>query len=330
MPPRSLPPRLAPILAKARFGGPFSLRVPLAFKHVAALKQLARRTRRHPKANAPSLIVRLPDGRVIAVEEYGDPVGPPVLYFHGWPASRLEAGLIDDMPVRLLALDRPGYGRSSPQKGRTLLDWPVDVAAVADRLGLAQFHVVGLSGGAPYAAACAYALPDRVLGAALVCPVPPPHGIHPRAPGVGLLFRLGRHPVLARRLFIMLRPLLRRRIITPRTVVGGGLSAVDRECLTPQLMAGLARTWREGIGRSVQGALSDAQIYARDWGVPFGDIRVPVAVWYGAEDSLIPLHALAPLEAIPGMVLKVVDGEGHYSLALRHAPAILTKLTQMA
>ena len=324
MPPRSLLPRAVTISSKARFGGPFSLQVPLA------LKQLARRTRRHAKANAPSLIVRLPDGRVIAVEEYGDPAGVPVLYFHGWPASRLEAGLIDDMPVRLLALDRPGYGRSSPHKGRTLLDWPADVAAVADRLGLPQFHVVGLSGGAPYAAACAYALPDRVLGAALVCPVPPSHGIHPRAPGVGLLFRLGRHPVLAHRLFSVLRPLLRRRIITPRTLVGGGLPAADRDCLTPHLMAGLARTWREGIGRSVQGALSDAQIYARDWGVPFGDVRVPVAVWHGTEDSLIPLHALAPFEAIPGMALRLVDGEGHYSLALRHAPAILTDLTRPA
>ncbi len=300
------------------------MRVPLA------LKQLARRTRRRTRSHAPSLIVRLPDGRVIAVEEYGDPCGVPVLYFHGWPASRLEAGLIDDMPVRLLALDRPGYGRSSPQKGRTLLDWPADVAAVADWLGLPRFHVVGLSGGAPYAAACAYALPDRVLGAALVCPVPPSHGIHPRAPGIGLLFRLGRHPVLAHRLFSMLRPLLRRRIITPRTMVGGSLPAADRDCLTPRLLSGLARTWREGIGRSVQGALSDAQIYARDWGVPFGDIRIPVVVWYGAEDSLIPLHDLAPFEAIPGMTLQVVDGEGHYSLALRHAPAILAELTHRA
>ena len=196
----------------------------------------------------------------MAVEEYGDPDGPVVLYFHGWPASRLEAGLISDLPVRLLAFDRPGYGRSSPQPGRTLLDWPRDVANVADRLGLDRFHIVGLSGGAPYAAACAYALPRRVLGAALVCPVPPAHGIHSRAPGVGHLFRLGRHPVLAHRLFSMLRPLLRRRIITPRTLVGGSLPDADRDCLDAQTLAGLARVWREGIGRSIQGAVSDAQI----------------------------------------------------------------------
>lgn len=295
------------------------------------LKRFARRTklpRRVRRAAAPSFVVRLPDGRVIAVEEYGDRTGPVVLYFHGWPASRLEAGLIPDLPVRLLALDRPGYGRSSPHPGRTLLDWPRDVSDVADRLGLDRFHVVGLSGGAPYAAACAYGLPQRVLGAALVCPVPPPHGIHPRATGVGHLFRLGRHPVLAHRLFSIIRPLLRRRIITPRTLVGGSLPAADRECLTRQTLSGLARVWREGIGRSVQGALSDAQIYAQDWQIPFGEITVPVDVWCGSDDSLIPLHALAPFEAIPGMRLHVQPGEGHYSLAIRHAAAILRTLTE--
>jgi len=273
-------------------------------------------------------MVRLPDGRAMAVEEYGDPDGPVVLYFHGWPASRLEAGLISDLPVRLLAFDRPGYGRSSPQPGRTLLDWPRDVADVADRLGLDRFHVVGLSGGAPYAAACAYALPHRVLGAALVCPVPPAHGIHSRAPGVGHLFRLGRHPVLAHRLFSMLRPLLRRRIITPSTLVGGSLPDADRDCLDAQTLAGLARVWREGIGRSIQGAVSDAQIYAQEWHVPLSAITVPTDVWYGAEDSMIPLHALAPFEAIPGMRLHVLPNEGHYSLAIRHAAMILRRLTE--
>ena len=210
-----------------------------ALKRLARRRQVARQGWQTPAA--PSFTVRLLDGRVIAIEEYGDPGGPTVLYFHGWPASRLEAGLIPDLPVRVLALDRPGYGRSSPHPGRTLLDWPRDVADVADRLGLERFHVVGLSGGAPYAVACAYALPHRVRGVALVCPVPPAHGVHPRASGVGLLYRLGRHPVLAHRLFSMVRPLLRRRVITPRTLVGGSLPASDRECLDGQTLSGLAR-----------------------------------------------------------------------------------------
>ena len=271
--------------------------------------------------------MRVPDGRSIAIEEYGDPSGPVVLYFHGWPSCRLEAGLIPDLPVRLLALDRPGYGRSSPHPGRTLLDWAQDVDYVTTRLGIDQFHVLGLSGGAPYAAATAFALPDRVLGASFVSPVPPPDLVPHRAHGVGHLFRLGRHPRLAHRLFTVARPLLRRRLITPRTVVGGNLPDADRAMLGRTTLAGLGRVWREGFRRGVHGALSDAQIYAHAWGFPLDAIKVPASLWFGADDSLIPLDALTPYRGIAGLRWTVLEDEGHYSLALRHSTAILLDLT---
>ena len=275
----------------------------------------------------PSFTVRLPGDRVIAIEEFGDPKGAPVLYFHGWPACRMEAGLIPNLPVRLLALDRPGYGRSSPQPGRTLLDWTRDVAFVADRLGLPDFHIVGLSGGGPYAAACAWALPERVRSVALVCPVPPAYAVHPRAAGLGHLFRLGRYPRVAHHIFGLARPLLKRRIITPRTVLGR-FPAADRSALSPPVMAALARVWREGFGRGIQGALSDAHVYARDWGFPLDGIRVPTSLWHGQEDTLIPASALAPFDAIPGLRRHSVPNEGHFSLALRRAGEILAELTE--
>ncbi len=273
------------------------------------------------------MLIRLPGGGALAVEEYGDPAGPPVFYFHGWPASRLEAGLIPSLPVRLLAIDRPGYGRSTPQPGRTLLDWPRDVAIVADRLGLAQFYVVGLSGGAPFAAACAYAMPNRVRGVALVSPVPPATAVMHRADGVGHLFRLGRHPRVAHRLLSVMRPLLRRRIITPSTFVGTAIAESDRAVLTAEMIASLGRAWREGMGRSVLGALADATLYARDWGFSLADIQVPASMWFGEEDVLIRPEAALAYAAIPGIALHRLPDEGHYSLALRHADRILRDLT---
>lgn len=290
------------------------------------LKSLARRVRIRRPSPTASIQVRLPDGRSIAVEEYGDPTGPLVLYFHGWPACRLEAGLIEDLPVRLLAFDRPGYGRSSPAPGRTLLDWPNDVEFVADQLGLGSFHLVGLSGGGPYATACAYALPHRVTGLALVSPVPPPEGVPHRAPGIGHLMRLGRHPRLAHRLIALARPLVRQRIITPRTIVGRGLKGADRDILTRSFRARLGRVWREGFARGIHGALSDAQIYAQPWGFALASIQVPTSLWCGAQDSLIPPEALAPYAAIPGLRRHLLEHEGHYSLAIRHADAILADL----
>ena len=98
----------------------------------------------------------------------------PVLYCHGFPSCRLEPSMLPVSGIRLIALDRPGYGLSDPLPGRTLLDWPRDVAAAADALGLGRFAVAGVSGGAPYAAACAALLKDRIIGLALICGIAPP------------------------------------------------------------------------------------------------------------------------------------------------------------
>src|SRR6185312_7099010 len=110
--------------------------------------------------------VRLADGRTLACLQLGDPTGSPVLYFHGYPGSRLEARVAavaaGQLGLRLLAVDRPGFGQSTFQPGRTVGAWAADVAALADQLAVGRFSVVSISGGAPYALACAALLPDRV------------------------------------------------------------------------------------------------------------------------------------------------------------------------
>lgn len=116
----------------------------------------------------PLRTVTRPDGRRLAWAEYGDPVGEPLLYMHGTPSCHLEATAfaIDRaaarLGVRLIVIDRPGMSDSAFQRGRRVLDWPGDVAVVADRLSIEQFAVLGYSGGGPYAAATAHALPERV------------------------------------------------------------------------------------------------------------------------------------------------------------------------
>jgi pimeloyl-ACP methyl ester carboxylesterase len=111
-------------------------------------------------------------GRTVAFTDLGDPDGVCVLFFHGAPASRLVPGfLADDFAaegLRVLSLDRPGYGGSSPQPGRSRPDWPDDVAAVAAALGGGRFAVIGHSSGGPYALACCALLPDQVVGGLVV------------------------------------------------------------------------------------------------------------------------------------------------------------------
>ncbi len=118
--------------------------------------------------------ITLSDGRMLSYDEYGPADGAPLFYFHGTPSSRLEWRLFGGEPLatrlrlRVIAMDRPGMGLSTFQRGRRPSDWPADVAALADALGIERFAVLGFSGGGPYAAACAVALPTRLTSVAIV------------------------------------------------------------------------------------------------------------------------------------------------------------------
>lgn len=120
-----------------------------------------------PDSQSQSLL--LPSGRTLGYASYGDPNGIPLLYFHGYPSSRLEASglspLASRLNIRLLALDRPGAGLSTYDPHRSVTDWPADVQAFATGLGLPRIAVLGVSGGGPYALACARLLPRDMLGA---------------------------------------------------------------------------------------------------------------------------------------------------------------------
>ena len=121
--------------------------------------------------------VRLPDNRRLAFAEYGDPEGLPVVYCHGFPSSRREARLLHRTAgqegFRIIAADRPGFGDSDFKAFRKISDWPDDVTRLADQLDLGSFGLLGISGGAPYALACAARVGTRLSGCTLVCPLGP-------------------------------------------------------------------------------------------------------------------------------------------------------------
>jgi pimeloyl-ACP methyl ester carboxylesterase len=121
--------------------------------------------------------ITLGDGRRLGYAEYGDPEGKPLFYCHGYPASRFEAALLDPAArkarVRIVAADRPGCGLSDFQPNRRILGWPNDVVELADALGIDRFAIVGVSGGGPYALACARKIPQRLTAAGVVCGLGP-------------------------------------------------------------------------------------------------------------------------------------------------------------
>jgi len=123
------------------------------------------------RSSPPNGRILLSDGRRLSFQESGSADGHPVLYFHGFPGSRLEAGFADPAAkrhsLRIIGVDRPGFGLSDFQPGRRLIDWPHDVTQLADALNIKRFAVLGVSGGGPYAAVCAFKIPSRLTVAGI-------------------------------------------------------------------------------------------------------------------------------------------------------------------
>jgi pimeloyl-ACP methyl ester carboxylesterase len=279
--------------------------------------------------------IRLRDGRFLGFAEYGAPDGCPVLYFHGLPASRLEAGLTDRAAVRLgvriVAPDRPGFGRSDFQPGRTLADWPEDVGQLADALGLQRFAVLGVSGGGPCAVACACRMPRRLTAAGLVGSLGPiARPALARAmkwPARLSFFAARRWPGIARWLYaepagrlLRSRPLLALHLLQ---VAEPDRPVLERADIRNLLQESIREAFRCG-GR---GALEELKLYASEWGLDLARIDCPVHLWHGEKDRTVPVimgrHLAA---AIPNCQARFYRKEGHFSLPVNHMEEILRPL----
>jgi pimeloyl-ACP methyl ester carboxylesterase len=279
-------------------------------------------------------LVTLPDGRQLAVEEYGDPDGNPVLSCHGGLSSRLDAAPADGaaraLGIRLLSPDRPGIGRSTYQAGRRLLDWPDDVAALADALGLDRFAVMGWSCGGPYAAACGARLPDRVTRVALLGSAVP-LDLFGTTRGLTsddriLLFLMRHRPSLAATLMrVMIGDATPGRLYQEML---RGFPRVDRAALREMGPPAQAVAFvKESMRQGTEGCLQDYRIFGDPWGFELGDVTAPVDIWEGAEDRTGPPdYRDLLLRALPEARLFLVPDEGHISLLAHRAEEILGRL----
>lgn len=275
--------------------------------------------------------IRLQDGRCLSYAEYGSPSGRPVLYFHGLPGSRLqrppEISPALRRKVRLITIDRPGMGHSTFLPGRRFLDWPNDVQELANALGIDRFAVIGVSGGGPYAAACAYGIPNRLSAVALVSSLSPftrPGIARGAIVPVRVIFSIARRcPKLLLPLYGLLLPMVRRgRSSRPR--VAAFMPKPDRDVLVrPQIKAMLAEDLAEATRQGVRGAAHETALIAKPWGFKLSDIRTPVHLWHGTADTMVPV-AMGQLlaSAIPDCRPTWLSGEGHF-LVFDRLPEIL-------
>ena len=271
------------------------------------------------KEDGAGQTIRLRDGRRLGYAEWGDPGGRPLLYFHGWPGSRVEGRLADEAAqatgVRLIAIDRPGMGLSDFQPRRTLDDWPDDVVEVAAGLALDRFAVLGISGGGPYAAACAWKLSDRLTRAGLVScltPLDVPGATAGMSRLNRLSFRLVGHVAVLRR--ILMAATARSSVRHPDRVLERGVAAaVDKEYLSrPDLRKILGESLSEAFRSGSRGPAWEMGLYARPWGFRLEEIRTPVHLSHGEEDANAPVTmGRYAASVIPECQATFYAGEGH-------------------
>lgn len=274
--------------------------------------------------------IDLSDGRKLGFAEYGLPDGHPVLFFHGMPgSSRLHADMTDvavRSDVRLVAVDRPGYGLSDPHAGRTLLIWADDVAELTMALGISKFAIIGFSGGSPYALACAYKHPAHLSKVALVGPFAPletPGITESLSPATSGLYALAQsNPDELRNTLTAIAP-------SP-TALLAAMSATlpewDKDQVnkrTAEFEAEYTQTLRGGT----EGIASDFVLVAGNWGFSPDDIHTETHLWSGTLDQNTPpamTHYLAT--QLPNCHTHLLPDEGHLSL-YAHWEDILKSVT---
>lgn len=277
--------------------------------------------------------IELKDGRLIGYAEYGDPNGAPIFYFHGFPGSRLEAGCFHNAAVanhyRLIGIDRPGMGMSSIDPNRSILSWATDIGNVADYLGIDKFSVIGHSGGGAFVAACAYVMPQRLNGAAIVsgmAPLDNPESKIGMARGQRVTSKLIQAmPWLTTIMMNITRKILKSSNKKMLENMLKQLPEVDQNIFRdseygPMLISNTLEAFRQGIAGSAQ----EMKLLFKPWGFKLEDIRCPVTVWQGALDTQAPIsHAKIYAHLIPGAQLEIIENEGHHSLIKNNIEKIL-------
>jgi pimeloyl-ACP methyl ester carboxylesterase len=273
--------------------------------------------------------IRTPDGRTLAVEDFGDGAGRPVMAHVGTPGCRrLYGRTIADAAsrgLRLISYDRPGYGDSTPHPGRSTADCANDARLICETLGIDRLAMWGLSGGGPHVLACAALLPDLVAAAAALCSLAPYdavgldwlEGFSQAAvdeadlmltdePACRELFRAGRDEMLEASV----------ADLAAQMKVGAPRAAMD-------FLMDEARAMRQAYAPGYEGGWDDCMAQLTPWGFDLADISVPVLVLHGGRDKAVPIsHGRWLAQHIPGAEAWFFDDEGHGTLRENHIGAV--------
>jgi pimeloyl-ACP methyl ester carboxylesterase len=240
--------------------------------------------------------IRLSDGRTLGYAEYGDPSGKVVFFLHGQPGNRLfhpDPVITKNAGIRLIIPDRPGYGRSTFNPERSILDWPHDLSQLADTLAVEHFGLIGFSAGGPYALACAAVFPEKITRLLLISSAPPlsEKSLLAKMP---LLVRLNFwiHSLFPKLFYFSFRWYWTQARKNPHHFIQmakNRSSSADRMVFededTYQMMLA---SWKENLRNESKGYTADAEILFSDWGIDLAKISIESILWWGDQDLNTP------------------------------------------
>ena len=267
--------------------------------------------------------VAVRDDRRLSFAEYGTPRGEALVWMHGTPGARrqipLEArALAEQRGLRIIGVDRPGIGSSTPHLYPDILDWTADLELLLDALAVDTVRMIGLSGGGPYALAAGAALPHRVHGVGVLGGVAPTCG--PDAAPGGVVQLACRLAPLLRTARVPLGVALTAAIRLVRPLAGPGLDLYamvqppgDKNLLSrPEFKAMFLDDLLNGSRFQTSAPLNDLVLFTQDWGFRPADVAVPVRWWHGDEDHIVPIeHGRHVVDRLPDASLTPVAGESH-------------------
>jgi pimeloyl-ACP methyl ester carboxylesterase len=281
------------------------------------------------------VVVEAPRGRTLSVKTLGAPEGKPVFLLHGTPGSRNGPNprgiVLHRLGIRLICYDRPGYPGSTRFPGRRIADAAADVQAIANHLKIDRFSVVGRSGGAPHALACAAMLKERVICAAALGSLAPydAEGLEWSDGMTESNVRAYKH---AAENLTALEATLDERAVQVR----GDSESLLKE-LWPELVSHdrnvigdialrriIAKTHAEALRETAHGWIDDVIAFSRPWGFDLSDITAPVKLWHGSDDVFSPPgHTYWLAKRIRSADPDVETGAAHFG-AVEILPRILT------
>ncbi|MHA2309552.1 MAG: alpha/beta hydrolase, partial [Candidatus Heimdallarchaeaceae archaeon] len=285
----------------------------------------------------------LKDGRKLGFAESGDPEGAPVFYFHGWLGGRLDLHLAETLRVEinchLIALDRPGIGLSSYQENREILNWPDDIVELADHLGIDKFHVLGMSGGCPYVAACAYKIPTRLLSAGMIGGMGPYEESKKmlKNPNRILFSLLKKFPIAMKIVLFPMWKRLRKMEFNEKTSKffakqGMDLPDPDKKIYeNPTFQEFMLFHLKDILQQNSKGPFHDGKLFTKPWNFELEDIspNLKCYVWHGELDKNVSVEiAKNVVSRIPNCEATYYPDEAHISLVVNKISEIIDKLVE--